>query len=201
MSTRKVLLVALAAALLGAVVGLFSSGAGPLFRTEFGQRLLQGWLERDAPAPPTGTPVAQVGDRIPTITLPDLEGRRVTLPEAAAGRPMLINLWASWCAPCIEEMPELQRFAASQGKDGVQVVGIALDERAPVLDFLQKVPVDYLILLDVAGPADAGVKLGNTRGVLPYTVLVGADGRVLKRRIGPFEKGEIDGFAAEVTRR
>lgn len=201
MSTRKVLIVALVAALLGAVVGLFSSGAGPLFRTEFGQRLLQGWMERDAPTPPSGTPVAQVGGVIPTLTLPGLDGRAVTLPEAARGRPMLINVWASWCAPCIEEMPELQRFAASQGEDGVQVVGIALDEREPVLAFLRKVPVDYLILLDAAGPADAGVKLGNTRGVLPYTVLVGADGRVLKRRIGPFEKGEIDGFAAEVTTR
>lgn len=201
MSTRKVLLVAFAAAVLGAVVGLFSSGAGPLFRTEFGQRLLQGWMERDAPTPPAGTPVAVVGQAMPTFTLPDLEGRPVTLPQAAKGRPMLINVWASWCAPCIEEMPELQRFAAAQGADGVQVVGIALDERDAVLAFLRKVPVDYRIVLDAAGPADAGVKLGNTRGVLPYTVLVGADGRVLKRRIGPFEKGEVDGFAADVTRR
>src|SRR3546814_12974329 len=56
-----------------------------------------------------------------------------------------------------------------------------------VRDFLQRVPVDYPILVDAAGPADAGVRLGNPKGVLPYSVLVSADGVLLKQRIGPFE--------------
>ena len=110
---------------------------------------------------------------------------------------MLINVWASWCGPCIEEMPELQRFAASQGATGTQVVGIALDDAASVRAFLRKIPVQYPILLDAPGPADAGVHLGNPKGVLPYSVLVSADGRLLKQRIGPFAAGEIPGWARD----
>ena len=92
-------------------------------------------------------------------------------------------------------MPELQRFATAQGANGVQVVGIALDEVTNVRDFLSKVQVSYPILIDAAGPADAGVRLGNPKGVLPYSILVSADGILLKQRIGPFVHGEIDAWA------
>ena len=108
---------------------------------------------------------------------------------------MLINVWASWCGPCIEEMPELERFAVAQGASGVQVVGIALDDVANVREFLVQVPVSYPIMIDAAGPADAGVRLGNPKGVLPYSILISADGRLLKQRIGPFVHGEIDAWA------
>ena len=119
----------------------------------------------------------------------------MALPAAYRGRPQLINLWASWCGPCIEEMPELDRFAHQQGSDGVQVIGIALDDVDAARAFLQKVPVRYPILIDTAGPADAGVQLGNVKGVLPYTVLLDGKGRLLKQKIGPFRDGEIDGWA------
>lgn len=114
---------------------------------------------------------------------------------ALKGYPVVVNVWASWCGPCIEEMPELQRFAASQGRDGVQVLGIALDDAENVREFLRKIPVSYPIALDTPGPADAGVWLGNPKGVLPYSVLLSADGTVLKQRIGPFADGEIDVWA------
>lgn len=196
-ASSKVLLVALAAGLLGIVASLMLNGPGPLLGSEPGQRVLQEVLSASAPQPPAGTPVAQRGETIPTITLPNLDGTSVTLPDAYAGRPLLINLWASWCGPCIEEMPELQRFSSTQGANGVQVIGIALDDAQAVRAFLQRVPVDYPILIDAPGPADAGVRLGNPKGVLPYSALVSADGRLLKQRIGPFAHGEIDGWALE----
>jgi len=191
----RVLLVALAAGTLGAGASLLTTGPGPLLRTEAGQRLLGVVAATSAPEPPDGVTVAHRGERIPQLTLRDLDGDAVPFPGRHAGRPMLVNLWASWCGPCIEEMPELQRFAGSQDADGVQVVGIALDDADAVREFLRRVPVDYPILLDAAGPADAGVRLGNPRGVLPYSILVSSDGRLLKQRIGPFAPGEIDDWA------
>ena len=195
--STKVVLVALVAGALGVVASLLTSGPGPLLRTELGQRALNAAASASAPEPPAGTPVAERGEAIPAITLPGLDGAPRTLPDAWPGRPLLVNVWASWCGPCIEEMPELQRFAAEQGGNGVQVVGIALDDAASVQAFLERIPVDYPILIDAPGPADAGVRLGNPRGVLPYSVLVSADGRLLKQRIGPFASGEISSWARE----
>ena len=193
--TTRILLVALGAGLLGLGASLLTTGPGPLLRTEIGQRTLQGVMSATAPAPPANIEVARRGAPIPALRLPDIAGKPVAIPGDFGGRPLLINLWASWCGPCIEEMPELQRYSAEQGANGVQVVGIALDDRAAVEAFLRRIPVGYPILLDQAGPTDAGVRLGNPKGVLPYSVLVSADGHLLKQRIGPFDRGEIEDWA------
>lgn len=195
LTTPKVLLVAVAAGVLGIVASLMTSGPGPLLRTEPGQRLAQQVLQANAPPVPEGVEVAKRGGAVPRFAVERLDGGQWTLPDDFAGQPLLVNIWASWCPPCVEEMPELDRFARSQGADGVQVLGIALDDPGAVRDFLQRVPVDYPQGIDNPGNADAGVRLGNPRGVLPYSVLVSADGRVLKQRIGPFEHGEIDHWA------
>ncbi|MGQ4584732.1 redoxin family protein [Lysobacter sp. F60174L2] len=193
----KVLLVAVGAGTLGIVAGLWSNGPGRLLESELGQRALQQALSASAPPTPDGLAVARRGEVIPTVVLPDLDGRPVTLPAAHAGRPLLVNFWASWCGPCIQEMPELDRFAANQAAaDGVQVVGIALDDVEAVRAFLQHTPVRYPILLDTPGPRDAGVQFGNPKGVLPFTALIDAEGRLVKQKIGPFEHGEIDEWAA-----
>ena len=194
LTNTHVLVAALAAGALGVLASLWFGGS-PLLRTDSGQRALQAALDASAPAPPVGVTPAEPGELMPPIKLPDLQGQGQELPAAYAGRPLLINVWASWCGPCIEEMPELQRFASSQGTTGVQVIGLALDTPEAIQDFLTRVPVDYPILVDTPGPADASVWLGNRKGVLPYSVLVGADGRILKQKVGPFAHGEIEGWA------
>ena len=192
----KVLLVALAAGALGVAAGLWSEGPGMLLQSEIGQRAMQGALSANAPPTPAGLATADRGELIPTLQLTDLDGQRVTLPNSHAGRPLLINFWASWCGPCIKEMPELDRFATAQGADGVQVIGVALDQADAVRGFLQHTPVRYPILLDTPGPRDSAVQLGNPAGVLPFTALVDADGRLLKQKVGPFEPGEIDSWVS-----
>jgi thiol-disulfide isomerase/thioredoxin len=190
-SSRAVVLVALAAALAGAAASLFFEPtlAYRLAGTEVGQQVLDASLKAQAPKPPAGLAIAEKGGIVPAMTLKDVAGNPVELPRAWAGRTTLVNLWATWCAPCLKEMPDLQAFAGEQGGNGVQVVGIALDDAQAVRAFLRRHGIAYPVLVDAPGPADAGVRLGNPAGVLPYSVLVSADGRVLKTRIGPFADG------------
>ncbi|HEX7802588.1 MAG TPA: TlpA disulfide reductase family protein [Pseudoxanthomonas sp.] len=194
LTTTRILLVAVVAGALGVIASLWWGGS-PLLRTDTGQRALQAAMETSAPEPPPGVKPARPGEPMPAIALPDLQGRTQSLPQAYAGRPLLINVWASWCGPCIEEMPELERYARTQGATGVQVIGLALDTPDNISRFLKRVPVTYPILVDTPGPADASVWLGNRKGVLPYSVLVGADGKILKQKVGPFAPGEIDNWS------
>ncbi|MET0656476.1 MAG: TlpA disulfide reductase family protein, partial [Pseudoxanthomonas sp.] len=184
LTTARVLVVALAAGALGVLASLWWGGS-PLLRTDSGQRAVQAAMNASAPEPPPGVKPARPGDPMPKLDLPDLQGRSLSLPKAYAGRPLLINVWASWCGPCIEEMPELERYARSQSEKGVQVIGLALDTPENIGNFLHRVPVTYPILVDTPGPADASVWLGNRKGVLPYSVLIGADGTVVKQKVGP----------------
>ena len=187
-STRTVLLVAGLAALVGAAASVYFEPtiATRLAGTEPGQRVLGAVLRAKAPTPPDGVIVVERGGMVPAMTLKSTHGDDVSVPAAWAGRPTLVNLWATWCAPCLKEMPELQTYAREQDANGVRVVGIALDDEAAVRAFLKQYAITYPNLVDAPGPADAGVRLGNPNGVLPYTLLVSADGRLLKTRIGPF---------------
>ena len=198
-SNKGILVVALLAAIAGAAASLYFEPtiALRLAGTEPGQRVLGAVLDAKAPPPPAGTKIAKRGDIVPVMTLATPNGAKVEIPRDWAGKPTLVNLWASWCAPCLKEMPELQAFASEQAANGVQVVGIALDDAASVQAMLQRLAITYPNLIDAPGPADAGVRLGNPAGVLPYSVLVSADGRVLKTRIGPFaDLAEIRDWAA-----
>ena len=198
-SNKGILVVALLAAFAGAAASLYFEPtiALRLAGTEPGQRVLETVLDAKAPTPPAGTKIAKRGDIVPAMTLATPNGAKVEIPRDWAGKPTLVNLWASWCAPCLKEMPELQAFASEQAANGAQVVGIALDDAASVQAMLQRLAITYPNLIDAPGPADAGVRLGNPAGVLPYSVLVSADGRVLKTRIGPFaDLAEIRDWAA-----
>ena len=198
-SNKGILVVAVLAAIAGAAASLYFEPtiALRLAGTEPGQRVLGAVLDAKAPPPPAGTKIAKRGDIVPAMTLATPNGAKVEIPRDWAGKPTLVNLWASWCAPCLKEMPELQAFASEQAANGAQVVGIALDDAASVQAMLQRLAITYPNLIDAPGPADAGVRLGNPAGVLPYSILVSADGRVLKTRIGPFaDLAEIRDWAA-----
>lgn len=140
------------------------------------------------PAPPTSTLPAET--TLPDLELPQVGGGTRNLAEFR-GRPILINWWATWCPPCVKEMPLLDAFAKRQGERGIAVVGIALDDPHKVAEFLQRVPVAYPNLLEEPGPGDSSMRMGNARAVLPYSVLADAEGRIVATHMGAFDEEEL----------
>jgi thiol-disulfide isomerase/thioredoxin len=117
-----------------------------------------------------------------------LDGGALRLAKTHPGAT-IVNFWATWCTPCVEEMPELERLA--QGAPDHRIVGIAIDSPSNVRQFLQKLPVSYPIGLAGLNGSDWMKRLGNDKGGLPFTIVVGADDRVLLRKLGRTTEAEL----------
>jgi thiol-disulfide isomerase/thioredoxin len=133
-----------------------------------------------------------------------LWGQRFARPQGGElimaehrGRALLLNFWATWCPPCINELPELDRFARTQG-ERLQVIGLAIDSLAPVQEFLARRPVGFAIGLAGMGGTDLARSLGNQSGVLPFTVLLNAKGSIVQRRIGETRYAELEAWAKQL---
>lgn len=116
-------------------------------------------------------------------TLPDAQGAAQNLAQYR-GKTLVINFWATWCPPCRDEMPELSALQNAFSKNNVVVIGIAIDTPMAVNEFLKEAPVSYPILLAEDEGMAIGDSLGNDKGVLPYTVIIDADGIITDRFFG-----------------
>ena len=131
-----------------------------------------------------------IGIQRPEFYLGSNSGEFVT-PGDYSGKTVLFNFWATWCAPCRREMPMLMDLQREYGPQGLQVVGIALDDVQSARDFVNNYGITYPILLGAADVMDTSAAYGNLEGVLPYSVLVDRNGIIRWQYGGKIRPNEI----------
>ena len=123
-----------------------------------------------------------VPDMLPTFALDDRAGQKRTLADWN-GHPRVINFWATWCEPCRREIPLLQSLREARKADGLEVIGIAIDNRPDVLAYADKVGIQYPILIGEQEGFDGALAFG-VNGVLPFTVFADSQGHVAALKVG-----------------
>jgi len=107
------------------------------------------------------------------------------------GQTLVLNFWATWCPPCIEELPLLNAFYRENKSNGWQVLGLAVDKPVSVQAFLARRPLDFPVALAGMEGLTLSTSLGNQAGGLPFSVLIGADGSILARKIGKLSADDL----------
>jgi thiol-disulfide isomerase/thioredoxin len=143
--------------------------------------------KEEAAAPVTATAPAGVTGPVQAMfsqTLPDDKGVQQALSQWQGKKPLVVNFWAPWCGPCVEEMPELSELQKSELGKNVQVLGIGIDSPSNIAEFAKKFNIAYPIYVAGLSGTELSRQFGNTQGGLPFTVLIGADGQVKKTYLG-----------------
>lgn len=159
-----------------ALLGAVAIGAG-----------VYSWLANDGPPDVAESPVRLLLGQ----QFPDARGTPTDL-NAYRGQVLVVNFWATWCAPCIEEMPELSELQSELAEQDVQFLGLAVDNPANVRKFANgPVQVIYpLLVLDAAG-IELGRRFGNEAGALPFTVVIDRQGNIADRTLGRVDIGRL----------
>ncbi|BBU28398.1 thioredoxin [Burkholderia sp. THE68] len=139
-----------------------------------------------AATPASGNAVEQLWKATP----PGASGTAQPL-AAYRGKPVVVNFWASWCGPCVKEMPTLSAMQRDYEKKGITFIGLGVDSEKNVNDFLKKVPVAYPVYVTGFGGADLARSFGNNAGGLPFTVVIDAKGQIRSTKLGEVDPAEL----------
>ena len=130
------------------------------------------------------------------VSFPDLTGKPQSLGQWQ-GKLLVINFWATWCAPCREEMPTLNRIHNKYQAKGLQIVGIAADSVDNVAKFSKETVIGYPLLIDQAGAMEFSKRLGNRFSLLPHTAVIGTDGNQIFSKLGAIEEHGFEAIIIE----
>jgi thiol-disulfide isomerase/thioredoxin len=150
--------------------------------------------EQDEESIPPALP--PVPGSVPALDLPDLAGKGHSL-RSFVGRPLIINFWATWCEPCRREIPLLRQLLHSHRGQKLQIVGIAVDFRQAVQDFMRTEPMEYPVLVGEEDGFAAAQRFGM-EPVLPFSVFADARGDILAVKIGELHRDEADFVLAQL---
>jgi len=152
-------------------------------------------LASAAPMPPR--PAHPVPESLPDLSLPDLSGVSRSLRSFGA-RPLIVNFWATWCAPCRREIPLLRELRQRYRADGLEIVGVAVDFEPAVRDYLRHTPIDYPLLVGEQQGLEAVERFGM-EAVLPFSVFADAAGRIVTLKIGELHREEADFILGQMS--
>jgi thiol-disulfide isomerase/thioredoxin len=130
------------------------------------------------------------GSTILALALPDLSGREQSLWQWK-GKVVVVNFWATWCEPCREEMPRFIKLQEEYGLQGLQFVGIAIDQPEKVQRFASDIHLNYPTLLGGYGAIELSKAAGNRYGALPFTVVLDRAGTVVYTQLGPVKDAQL----------
>lgn len=134
------------------------------------------------------------------LTLTDLKGQAQSLGQWR-GKVLIVNYWATWCAPCREEMPGFSRLQDKYRDKGVQFVGISIDTADKIVEFQETTPVTYPLLIGNMTVMENSAKLGNSRQALPFTAVFDRKGRLSATKLGRFSEPELERVLTELISR
>jgi thiol-disulfide isomerase/thioredoxin len=155
------------------------------------------WRQSSRPPTSDGEPDPAHGVDVWSLRFESPSGGEIAL-AAMRGRPLILNFWATWCPPCIVEMPLLDRFQRTHKAAGWQVLGLAVDSAAPVREFLARQTIGFAIGLAGMQGVALSRSLGNTRGALPFSVGYDASGAAVERKLGTLNWDELAGWASRM---
>jgi thiol-disulfide isomerase/thioredoxin len=107
------------------------------------------------------------------------------------GKVLVVNFWASWCPPCVEEMPTLDKLQQEFKAQNVLFVGIGIDSPSNIREFLAKTPVSYPIVIGGMEGSNLSKQMGNSQGALPYTIIINSQGKATSSKLGKISEEEL----------
>ena len=148
------------------------------------------WARSGADEPPPSAPeensaAAWWGQQFETV-----DGHSLSM-AGFQGKPLLINFWATWCPPCVEELPLLDKFFRDNAVKGWQVLGVAIDQKTKVEQFLKKMPLAFPVVVNGASGTQWSRSLGNLTGSLPFSAAFSANSQAIYRKIGKLSEADL----------